>query len=71
MERIAKNIREIMKNQEILLQREDTLEEMNVFRMFSSLIMRTTTYLLIRSKNHKYLNTKSANFFYNKQIKCV
>ncbi|MFW9878053.1 MAG: hypothetical protein ACFFG0_33650 [Candidatus Thorarchaeota archaeon] len=28
MERIAKNIREIMKNQEIILQREDTLEEM-------------------------------------------
>ncbi|MFX1281164.1 MAG: hypothetical protein ACFFA3_17570 [Promethearchaeota archaeon] len=28
MERIAKNIREIMKNQEIVLQREDTLEEM-------------------------------------------
>jgi hypothetical protein len=28
MERIAKNIREIMKNQEIILQREDTLGEM-------------------------------------------
>jgi len=28
MERIAKNIREIMKNQEIILQREDTIEEM-------------------------------------------
>jgi hypothetical protein len=28
MERIAKNIREIMKNQELILQREDTLEEM-------------------------------------------
>ncbi|MFX1479131.1 MAG: hypothetical protein ACFFCI_13445 [Promethearchaeota archaeon] len=28
MERIAKNIREIMKNQEIIMQREDTLEEM-------------------------------------------
>jgi hypothetical protein len=27
MEWIAKNIREIMKNQEIILQREDTLEE--------------------------------------------
>ena len=28
MERIAKNIREIMKNQEIILQREDTIEDM-------------------------------------------
>ena len=28
MERISKNIREIMKNQEFILQREDTLEEM-------------------------------------------
>jgi hypothetical protein len=28
MERITKNIREIMKNQEIIMQREDTLEEM-------------------------------------------
>ena len=28
MERIAKNIREIMKNQDVILQREDTLEEM-------------------------------------------
>jgi hypothetical protein len=28
VERIAKNIREIMKNQEVILQREDTLEEM-------------------------------------------
>jgi hypothetical protein len=28
MERIAKNIREIMKNQDIIIQREDTLEEM-------------------------------------------
>ncbi len=64
MERIAKNIREIMKNQEIILQREDTLEEMkemvmNLHKLAESNALSKERELIIQLlENHNSLSLR-------------
>ncbi len=64
MERIAKNIREIMKNQEIMLQREDTLEEMkemvmNLYKLAESNALSKERELIFQLlENHNSLSLR-------------
>jgi len=83
MERIAKNIREIMKNQEIILQREDTLEEMKEMVMNLHKIVESNSLAKEREmifqllENHNSLSllqiqeeTKLAEDHYRNHINC-